>query len=1202
MAKRIGELQSLSGGISRSKKFGPPNSFAFGRSIDFRNEPSEITVLPRTVKISTLTDLTMWPDIAGDNLYFHGNSGSIYKVDSSDTVVKEYTVSNSTGNGLAYLPEDKYLYIPTDTSISRRSNAHTTGSYVERFLESEGGEPTNTRSLSLLSASSQSATRADTASLSITGDITLEAYIKPTTTPTGTNKMTLISKWDESGSLRSYKFDLIPTTASFGDGSDSSLTVSVNTTDTPIDSACSGTAGAVSLSATNASFAAGQKILIHYSRGALAGLKEVNEIQSYIAGTITLVNPLENTYSSTGSDRSQVMVLKEYTNVTVNSGITWTAKAWDGTVGGILAFLASGTFTNNGTITATGKALQGAQAQTTAGGTGYQGEGPAVVNTLTLSTVTGPGGGGGGGSSTTRAAGGGGGGNSSVGSAGDTGGSGATAGAGGLTTGSADLTTAGFGGGGGSGGSSSVGSGHSTGTGGNGGGFIFISAATFTNTGSIVANGNAGGNPTRDGLGAGGGGAGGSILIKTQSATLGTGLITATAGAGGTGTGFGPIYGGAGAPGRIHIDYSTSYTGTTNPTIDYTEDSSLAAANGVGLRFYVSSTGANSESYSQDIVDPTGFFTRYSVAWDASASTAYFYKNGELIGTRTGALTAIHDNATEFGVGVSKDSGGTRSSFYNGLIDDVRVWNTLRSASDILTYNNRVLTGLETNLVAYYKFDSNVNDSQTSGLNNLTANNTPTYSTDIPFSGVTTRGDQDVFIDASSQTYTLSTAINEGATHRQTFTPTKEPLKSVAFNIDTVGTGNWTVVVHDSLNRELTSVTVANADVRTGIFEFVFAASSRPVLNADYHVHVYSSVGDGKVVTGTVSDLETAYFKSFFQILVDDDYHPAKQFLNFLVIGNERYVAKLEAGSVYDPHRLVLPSGYRVRCFAPWRDYIAIGTTRGDDITDTDQGKIFFWDGTSDTYVEPLDVSQGSINSMHGTQGKLTLSAGYQGQILEYTGGDEARPLFYIPQKARTDYVEIAPGAITMWKGLIHIGATLDTNSSTIHQGVYSFGRLDDGESRALGFDYPLSIGDQTSSLVKVGCLIPRGKKLYIGWQNGSAYGLDVVDVDADPFATSTIELLLTDLGSVPRLKMPLTFRVDFEPLESGESVSIKYKPDRATDWRPLKTQSTAGATDVRVPLAKRIKEVQYAIDITDAPTITSISLEQDDETEARKI
>ena len=51
-------------------------------------------------------------------------------------------------------------------------------------------------------------------------------------------------------------------TSPFGDGSDGALTISSDTTDAPIDSACTGTKGATTLSATNTSFASGQKFLL----------------------------------------------------------------------------------------------------------------------------------------------------------------------------------------------------------------------------------------------------------------------------------------------------------------------------------------------------------------------------------------------------------------------------------------------------------------------------------------------------------------------------------------------------------------------------------------------------------------------------------------------------------------------------------------------------------------------------------------------------------------------------------------------------------------------------------------------------------------------------------------------------------------------------------------------------------------------------
>lgn len=350
----------------------------------------------------------------------------------------------------------------------------------------------------------------------------------------------------------------------FGNGSDGALTISSDTTEAPTDASCSGTAAATSLSATNASFASGQLILIHQIRGTGAGAWELNKISSYTAGTITLKYALCNTYTDSGASQAYVRVMKQYSSVTVDSGKTYTAKAWTGDVGGILGWFCNGTTTITGTVTATGKGYLGGNLTTSAG---YSGEGTSGArNTRTNSY-----GNAGGGCDPSANAAGDGGGNGGAGSEG-TGSSSATAGS---TAGVAGLTTAVFGGGGST---SNAVEQQASAIGGPGGGFILIIAKNITITGTITGLGGAGGASTGgDYSRGGGGGAGGSILLKTQIGTLGTTKITATGGAGGTATGGtnGNLTGGAGGTGRIHLDYKTSYTGTTSPTLDARQDLSL---------------------------------------------------------------------------------------------------------------------------------------------------------------------------------------------------------------------------------------------------------------------------------------------------------------------------------------------------------------------------------------------------------------------------------------------------------------------------------------------------------------------------------------------------------------------------------------------------------------------------------------------------
>ena len=361
----------------------------------------------------------------------------------------------------------------------------------------------------------------------------------------------------------------------WGNGTDGALTISSHTTEAPIDASCSGTAAATLLAATNASFAAGQLILIYQSIGTGAGAWELNKISTYTAGTITLKYALCNTYTDSGASQAQVRVMKQYTNVTINSGINYTAKAWGGDVGGILAFFANGTTTVTGNILANGNAGATGVADHTAGGAGigYSGGYASLTTSFPLSGDQGEGssgfgtesnsangtGGGGGRITTYAAASGAGGGNGAAGTSSATG-------TGGAEGGHAHLTTMLFGGGGGGGAKDYNGSNYSSG-GGGGGGIVFIVSKTFTVTGTIQSIGG-NGYTTGGKDSGGGGGAGGSVLLKTEVATLGTTLITATGGTAGS-------TGGNGAVGRIHLDYKTSTSGTTNPALDSDQDITL---------------------------------------------------------------------------------------------------------------------------------------------------------------------------------------------------------------------------------------------------------------------------------------------------------------------------------------------------------------------------------------------------------------------------------------------------------------------------------------------------------------------------------------------------------------------------------------------------------------------------------------------------
>jgi hypothetical protein len=290
------------------------------------------------------------------------------------------------------------------------------------------------------------------------------------------------------------------------------------------------------------------------------------------AVTLTLTAPLVRGFPVAVT---QVIKVPEYGNLTIPSGTTLKPLAWDGQKGGVVAFLATGTVTNNGSVDASGLGFRGGVAvnegATTFGCTeldgtspleGAKGEGVAAgsfgATFAGRGNLANAGGGG-----DCHNAGGAGGGHGTFGGPGGRTYSGdgsgrVVGGLGGVSLSYLLVNRFLLGGGGGAGHeNNSVGS-----SGGIGGGVVFIRANALSGAGTLKANGSTAASGQNDGQG--GGGAGGSVSARFVGAAA-CGGIQANGGNGGTvgASQHGP--GGGGGTGKILLQ-SASGTCTTTAT------------------------------------------------------------------------------------------------------------------------------------------------------------------------------------------------------------------------------------------------------------------------------------------------------------------------------------------------------------------------------------------------------------------------------------------------------------------------------------------------------------------------------------------------------------------------------------------------------------------------------------------------------------
>lgn len=166
-----------------------------------------------------------------------------------------------------------------------------------------------------------------------------------------------------------------------------------------------------------------------------------------------------------------------------------------------------------------------------------------------------------------------------------------------------------------------------------------------------------------------------------------------------------------------------------------------------GYNFIIASTGAlqlvirNGAAYRQfetaGSVVTTGSWQHIAVTCNVSAGTATARVDGSNISFPTvdGSATAMTTNAIDVRVGVSH-SGAALEFYYDGLLDDVRVWNDIRTDAEIDdNQDNCNLSSSEAGLVAWWAFNNDGLD-ETSNNNDLTNNNSATFSTGVPYSCV----------------------------------------------------------------------------------------------------------------------------------------------------------------------------------------------------------------------------------------------------------------------------------------------------------------------------------------------------------------------------------------------------------------------------------------------------------------------------------
>ncbi len=431
--------------------------------------------------------------------------------------------------------------------------------------------------------------------------------------------------------------------------------------------------------------------------------------------------------------------------------------------------------------------------------------------------------------------------------------------------------------------------------------------------------------------------------------------------------------------------------------------------------------------------------------------------------------------------------------------------------------------------------------------------------------------DKDVDIRQASGTivdfplvYNVPLTLTEGNLNRKYVVPTKSTIKGVSVLINTKGSGDWTLTMHDQNHNVIGTSTVTNANL-TGVdaytrFNFTNYLTVVPGLTYHFHLNTSSTATTTRALVSTTNDLNTIYFMLHFQVLNTDTlWHPAKVFTNLLSIGNGNALLTIDDSEVIDPEAIVFPLGEKVRCLETIGDYLAIATWRGTSLSDYGSSRIYFWDGVSPTFNAFIDIDGQTNSILNSGNNILYIWHGTTGQMSTYTGG--ITKLRTVNGVGENKTMEVFPGAATKYEGLVYFGVS-DGTSTTVDRVMYSYGRKDKDYPYSLNKDFTISTGNKGNT-VQIGAVLGvSATNYFVSWKDSSTYGVDIIDTANDQ-ASVFMQTLRID-GDIPnREKGAKSLSLRYAPITSTQTITVAYRRNNTGNFTTLGTVDGTVSTDL---------------------------------------
>jgi hypothetical protein len=317
---------------------------------------------------------------------------------------------------------------------------------------------------------------------------------------------------------------------------------------------------------------------------------------------------------------------------------------------------------------------------------------------------------------------------------------------------------------------------------------------------------------------------------------------------------------------------------------------------------------------------------------------------------------------------------------------------------------------------------------------------------------------------------------------------------------------------------------------------------------------VSPSGGSGCTITiSTVGDTSTNISSVAQGIIAKDD--------NLYLPYNNILVRVYPSGTVQD-QALKLPTYLKITSLTNYGNYLAIGCAPVS--TYNGVSKVFLWNLTSPDIQEVIDWGEGELRVLETIEGTII---GVTDRYLNNDSG-AGRGSFIIqgyaggyPQVLKEVFTLKLNGiAMPLSKAVknnrLFFVSKIMTNAAgtEYNEGIWSFGRKNATYPYSLTLDY-IDENVDTDGIQSFGA---AGNFFFISHSGDGS--IDKTNDAATYAFTSTYEPQVFDFGDIDNDKRLDSVKISFRKLATGESLTLKYKVDDATNWTTIGTFSTVGA------------------------------------------